>query len=107
MIAGQQQPAAVGVPQCEGKNTVEARDAVVAPLLVAVNNYLRIGFGHELVALLFQFLAQLDKVINFSVEHNLQTPIFIPDGLRAPRKIDDAQPAMPQPHWPGTKSSAP
>jgi len=58
-----------------------------------VDDYFGIGASEERVPLVFEFLAQLAEIVNFSVEDNGESAGFVPDGLRAAGKINDAEAA--------------
>lgn len=61
-----------------------------------MNNHLRIAVGVEVVAAALQLLAQLRKVIDFAVEHDPHTTIFVVNGLAAAGEVDNAEPAHAQ-----------
>ena len=58
----------VFVPQGESEDAVKPRDAGFAPLLVSVDDDLRIRFGLEDMPLGQELGAQLDEVVNLAVD---------------------------------------
>ena len=96
MIPGKKELALVRVPQGKGKHPVEALYALFAPLLVGVDDDLRVGSGFKRVPGGLQFFTQLYKIINLTVKNNLQTSVFIADRLGAALHIDNAQPTVSQ-----------
>jgi len=89
----------------EREHAAQSGDGLFTPLLVGVDDYFSVGAGEERVALGFEFLAQLAKIVNFSVEDDRERAGFIPDGLRAAGKIDDAKaPRADDDWWGGEKS---
>ena len=96
-VAGEMEPAASVVPQGKGEHAVEALDAPDAPLLVSVEEDLRIRAGPEFVAEPLQPTPQLTEVVDLAV-------VDEPEALRrvrhrlmgGRREIDDGEPAMAQ-----------
>jgi len=61
-----------------------------------VNDYLSIAMGVEVVPATFQFSAQFEIVIDFSIEDRPHRVVFIVDGLLATSNVNDAQSAHAQ-----------
>ncbi len=75
----------------EREHAAQSGGGLFPPLFVGVDDYFGIGAGEENVALGFEFLAQFAEIVNFSVEDDGERAGFVPDGLRAAGKIDDAE----------------
>ncbi len=75
----------------EREHAAQSGDGLFAPLLVGVDDYFGVGAREESVALGFEFLAQFAEIVNFAVEDDRERAGFVPDGLRAAGKIDDAE----------------
>src|SRR5262245_58203421 len=97
MIAGDEHLATAGIPNGERKHTIESFDACLTPLLVGMYDHFRIGQCLELVPGLFEFLTQLDEIVDFAIEYNLQAAVLVADWLSTTGHVNDAQPAMSQP----------
>src|ERR1700737_3446503 len=61
-----------------------------------MNYCFSIGMGAKLMAFGNEKGAQFRKVINFSIEHDPHSAVFIRHRLRAGANIDNAQPPVPQ-----------
>ena len=68
-VSGQKQAVSSLVPQREGELAVETLDAPVAPLLVAVDDDLRVRLSGEAMASVAQLDAELLVVEDLSIEH--------------------------------------
>ena len=97
-VAGQQQPAPLGVPQRNRELAVEMADEVIAVLFVQVHDHFGVGLRIETMALAFQLLPQFDVVEDLAVEHRPHGAPLVVDRLLAGGKINDRQPRMRQPH---------
>ncbi len=95
-IACQQQSLLAGIPDSESKDAVETRDTVITPLLVSMNNDLRVGLCREDVSLGLQLAAQLWKVIDLAIEHHPDHSVFAWDWLMATLDIHDAEASDPE-----------
>ena len=99
-VTGEQQPRAPRVPHAEREHPVEVREQrrrVAVAFLVAVHQHLGVGLGAETVAAAQQRLAQVEVVVDLSVEREPDALVLVrhwlPAGLR---QIDDRQPSMAQ-----------
>ena len=68
VIASQRKRPLFFVPDGKGKHAVETRQDICAPLGKAVEQDFGVGLGVKLVALAFEFLAQLAVVVDLAVE---------------------------------------
>ena len=95
-VAREQQPPARGVPDGEREHAAEAVHAVVAPLLVRVDD--RLGVAARVIAMArrFELRAQVRVVVDLAVEDDLDRAVLVAERLRSRREIDDAQPAVPE-----------
>src|SRR5215470_17754663 len=60
-----------------------------------MNQYLGIGSGPEMMAVLLQFPAQFLEVVDFAVLRDPDTAVFVRHGhMPSGREVDDAQPAI-------------
>ncbi len=80
----------------EGEHAAQPLEHVRAPLLVAVQDHLRIALGGEGVAQREQLLAQRLVVVDLAVVGDDQRAVLVVDRLRAAAQVDDAQAAVPQ-----------
>jgi hypothetical protein len=96
MISPKKQLTLVRIPQSKGENSIEAADAILAPLFVRMDNDLCVRARFELMSSLLEFLAQLDKVVDLTVENNLEASVFVTNGLGTSFHIDDAESAVPE-----------
>ena len=71
------------------------RDTTLAPLLVCMDDDFGVGLAPEFMSIRLQFLAKFDEVVYLAIKYYLETAIFIPNWLRAPFQINDAQAAVP------------
>ena len=100
-ITGQQQAPAWPIPQREGEHPPQRPHEVVAPLLVQVNDDLRVRAGSEAVPPRLQVPAQLGEVVDLAVDHRPDGAVLVGHGLvPAGRQVDDGQAPVPQHHRP-------
>src|SRR5215467_13391011 len=62
-----------------------------------MNDSFGIGIGAEDMPAGAKFVAQLEEVINFSIENDPDAFIFVRNWLMPGRKVDDAEAAHPEP----------
>src|SRR5271166_1162461 len=99
MIAGQEQARqpAVGtrvarVPDCEGKDPPQSRDAVRTPPSICLENDLCVALGRETLPAQLQFSTQFSVVINLPIEGNPRAGSWIVHRLMTSRRqIDNGQ----------------
>ncbi len=73
------------------------QEAFQSPLLKTVDQHLGIGSRSEVMPRPFQFRAQLEEIVDLSVEDDLNGPVLVGHGLTSRiRKVDDRKPAMAQ-----------
>ena len=72
------------------------RDQVLAVLLVQVDQYLGVAVGGEPVPARDQLLAQLDEVVDLSVEDRRDGAVLVVDGLASAGHVDDGESPHPQ-----------
>jgi hypothetical protein len=93
VVLAQQQRAVAGVPDGEGEHAPQVADAVLAVLLVEVQDDFHVGAGAEAVARREQPLAQLGAVVDLAVADQRDVAGLVEDRLGAALEIDDAQAA--------------
>ena len=76
---------------CKCKHTPQMPHAILAPGFVGVNNDFRVGLRAENVTGGLERVSQFAKIINLAIEDDGECGVFVPDGLLAPRKVDDAE----------------
>ena len=82
-VARQHQTPRVRVPQREREHAAEAVHAAFSPLLVAVDDDLRVGAGPEAMAGRRQLRAHLGEVVDLAVEHDPHGAVFVGQRLIA------------------------
>ena len=97
VVPGEKEALPGGVPDGEGELAVELIDAGRAPILVKVNEHLRVRGRIETVPLRFQPGPELRIIIDLAVEDDPDRPRFVADGLGAGREVDDAQAGVAEP----------
>ena len=85
------------MPDREGKHSPKLTDTFRAKFLVEVNDDLGVGLGPEHMPLGQHSLAQFLEVVDLAIKHNPDRFIFVGHRLRACVKVDNCQPAVPQP----------
>src|SRR5262245_65989854 len=68
--------------------------AVLAVLLVGVNDHLGIGTGRESMASRLEGLGQPAEVVDFAIEDDADRAALVGDRLLAGGEIDDLEPAV-------------
>src|SRR5215213_1162155 len=79
------------VPDGEGKHAAQVFRAVSAELIVGVNDGFGVAVGVESVAQLFEFLAQLEVVVDLAVEDDPRATIRVVNWLLAALEVDDCE----------------
>ncbi len=95
-VAQQDQAAGGAVPQGDREHSVQAGDKLQAVLIVQVRNDLAVAGSAQHVTLGCQLAAQLDVVVDLSVEDRLHGSRAILDGLFAGQQIQHRQAPHPQ-----------
>ena len=93
-IAREQQPPPRRVPDREREHAAEALDAVVAPLLVGVDDRFGVGARAVAVAGRFELRPDVGVVVDLAVEDDPDRAVFVRQRLLAGGQIDDAQAAV-------------
>ena len=96
-VARQEQRLTPLVRQGEGEHPIEAIEARLAPLLPSVNDDLRVAASAKDMSQRRQFGHQLREIVDLAVEDDADRMVFVEERLVTARKINDGQPAMPQP----------
>src|SRR5690606_12748179 len=96
-IACEEQRAVAPVVQCERPLAVQPVQHLLAPLLPAVDEDLRVGARAEPVTERAQLAAQLDIVVDLAVEHHDDRTVLVRQRLRTALDIDDAEAGMREP----------
>src|SRR5215831_4681685 len=99
-IPGQEQSSSPHVPDGQTKHAVEAIENFIAPLLVSMDDHLRIRFGAENVAVAFQFMPEIEKVVDFTVKNNPNGFFTVRHGLMTAPQVDNREPAKTQSECP-------
>ena len=94
VIQSKEEGASNAVPNTERKDPVEAVDTLLPPLFVCVDYYLRVGLRLEYMSRSKKLFAQLNIIINLSIENNLQSSIFVTNRLVTTLQIDNTEPTM-------------
>src|ERR1051325_3635159 len=71
---------------------------VVAPLLIAMQNNLGVGFGPEYMPKRLELFPQFSKIVDLPIKHNPNRLFSIRHGLMPTCKINDGEPAEAQPN---------
>src|SRR2546425_4180162 len=85
-----------GIPDRQAEHAVETIEHLIAPLLVSMDDDLRIGSGSEYVPTRFQLTPELQEIVDLAIEDYPHGFFLIRHGLVATRKIDDREPAKPE-----------
>ena len=91
-VAGKNEFFLSRVPESDGVHAVEVIDEIIAVLLVKVRNDLYVGLRYKLVALLFQFGADLAKVVQLAIDHCDDRPVLAVNWLVTGVQINDRKP---------------
>ena len=84
------------VPDREGKHATEVFDAIISVFLVQMHNGFGIALGTVAMASGLQVPAQLLVIVDFPIEDDPNTFVFIVDRLMTGLNVDDAEPAHRQ-----------
>ncbi|KPZ06452.1 hypothetical protein ALO94_200981 [Pseudomonas syringae pv. spinaceae] len=96
-VTGNEQLLAVALPDGKGKHAIELGQHLCAPRVVALEQYLGVATGMELIAKAFQLGTQFGKVVDRTVEGHRQAKVAVDHRLRrAVRQVHDFQTAMPK-----------
>jgi hypothetical protein len=94
LVAREEQALARVVPHRDRKNAIQALDERVAPRLVRVHQHFGVAARAEAVALLLQFRAEVEVVVDLAVERDPAGLVLVRDGLVAPSHVHDGQAAV-------------
>ena len=83
-------------PQCDSEHSSQFGEALFVPLQKGTQDGFRIGMGFEVMSQVFQFGAQLEVIVNLSVEDDPTIAVFGKNGLIAMIQVDDFQPRRAQ-----------
>src|SRR5205823_13304470 len=87
------------VPDGQSEHAVQMIEHLIAPLLIPVDDDLRIASGSEDVPICFQLSPELLKIVDFTIEDDPNGFFLVRHGLVAARKIDDREPSKPESEW--------
>ncbi len=96
VVHRQDQLPGVAIPQGEGVHAAQTVEHRQAALLVEVHQRLGVAARAEDVPLGRQSGVQFEVVVDFAVEDDGDTAVFVEDRLIPARHVDDAQAAHPQ-----------
>src|SRR2546421_2687568 len=97
-IARQEERFGAFIPNRKRKHPAQVLWTIDAPLIVCVNDSFSVAVGIELVAELFELLAQLAIVVDLAVENNPCRAVLIMNWLLSVREIDDRKTPHGQSH---------
>lgn len=86
----------VFIPNGKGKHPSEAVNTGFAPLFIGVNDGFGVAPGLKHMALVQQLLADVEVIVDLTIEHNPYGPVFIGQWLLPGGDIDDRQAPMRQ-----------
>src|SRR6266513_2018051 len=81
------------VPDGQSEHAVQMIEHLIAPLLIPVDDDLRIASGSEDVPICFQLSPELLKIVDFTIEDDPNGFFLVRHGLVAARKVDDREPS--------------
>src|SRR3990167_5430822 len=93
-VARKEKAATLMIMDRKGEHAVEARQAIGAPLAPRRDDHLGIAAGAETMAAIFQFGAQLAKIIYLAIIGQRDDLVVARHRLRAAFDVDDRQPQM-------------
>ena len=96
-VAGQEELPSVAVPDRERELAVQALQARLAPLLVGVDEHLRVTAGPEAVTERLELSGQLGVVEDLAVLHRPKATVLVRQWLVATGEVDDRQPRVHHP----------
>src|ERR1700682_6386815 len=82
------------IVHAKGEHPFESIDAASAILLVSVHDRFGVGRGPKLMPACHQLSAEIMVVVDLTVEHNPNGPIFIAPWLGPAGAIDDREPPV-------------
>jgi hypothetical protein len=85
-----------GIPDRQTEHAVETIEHLIAPLLISMDDDLRIGSRSENVPTRFQLTPELQEIVDLAIEDYPNGFFLIRHGLAATRKIDDREPSKPE-----------
>src|SRR5208282_6739167 len=75
----------------ERKHSEQPLDRALAPFLIGVDDDLGVGARAKAVAAGFELIAKRHEIVDLAVEDHGERSRFVPNGLAATGKIDDAE----------------
>ena len=97
-IARQEKRFRAFIPNRKSKHPPQVLWTISSPLVVGVNDSFSVTVGIELVAELFELLAQFAIVVDLAVENNPRRAVLIMNRLLSVCEIDDREPPHRQSH---------
>jgi hypothetical protein len=96
-VAGEDEPAPRGVPDRHREHPAQALGEAPPPLLVAVDEHLRVRARPEPMAGPLELPAQLREVVDLAVLDDGAGAVLVRDWLVAAREVDDREPPRSEP----------
>src|SRR6266498_2952214 len=93
-----EQSVAFQIPQGKGKHAIKVLDHFVPIHFIQVRQYLGVGFASERVATSFQINPQAAIVVDFSVENDGDSLVFIENRLLSGNQINYGEASHSQGH---------
>src|SRR5207244_11821264 len=95
-IAREEQGRRATVVQRERELAVEPLEQSLAPLLIAVDQYLRVAAGAKHVTAELELVPQLQVIVDLAVVDDADVHVLVRHRLRAAGNVDHAQPHVRQ-----------
>ena len=90
-IAGEDEPLAPLIPDRQAEHAIQPVKDFCSPLLVAVDNDLRVGTRTEDVSGALEFLAQLREVVDLAIKHDPDRLVLVGHRLMTAREVDNRE----------------
>src|ERR1700731_4803809 len=97
-IASHEEPPAARVPYGKAKHPAQVLNAILAEILVQVDDYFRVARRCKCMTAAPELLPKFLEVVDLAVENSDDAPVFIADRLLAPAQVDDAKAAHSKRH---------
>ena len=96
-VAREQEPPARRIPDDKGEHAAQPLGQRIAPLFVAVDQHLGVALAAEEMALGDQLGAEIEVIVDFAIEGDVNGAVLVAHRLRAEgREVDDREPPMPE-----------
>src|SRR5262245_45501202 len=92
-VAPKDETATIGVPDRDGKHSVEVREAFGPFVLVEMDDRFGVAIGAKLVAGAFEPATEVEVVIDFAVEDEPNGAVFVRHRLASGDEVDDREAA--------------